>query len=97
MIDFKRAEVVARQGFDDFVTGASNVTLEELVISDDNKRYEVTFSYDVDRSSNSALGARAKTPLFELASVLGKRKEFKTFLVSAEDGVLKGFKRYKGE
>ncbi|MGF6399369.1 hypothetical protein ABH905_003035 [Pseudomonas frederiksbergensis] len=97
MINFKRAEAVARKEFDNFVTGASNITLEEIVISDDNKRYEVTFSYDVDRSPHSALGARAKTPLFELASVLAKRKEFKTFLVSAEDGALKGFKRYKGE
>ncbi|QHF02457.1 hypothetical protein N015_08555 [Pseudomonas asturiensis] len=97
MIDFKTAEHIARCGFDEFVSGASDISLEELVISDDNKTYEVTFSYDLQRTPLSVDPTRRKTPLFELATVLGKRREFKTFLVTADTGKLKGFKRYKGQ
>jgi hypothetical protein len=95
MIDFKEAEEIAAREFHQFVTEASNVTLEEIVISDDNSRYEVTFSYDVSRPPMPGVARRA-SPLQELSSILGKRREFKTFLVTS-DGKLKGFKRYKGE
>src|SRR3546814_9097946 len=76
---------------------SSNIVLEEIVISDDNSRYEVTFSYDVDRTPSSFSTTRTRSPLYELATVLGKRKEYKTFLVSSKNGALKGFKRYKGQ
>ena len=97
MIDFKMAEAAARNGFDDFIKGATNIVLEEIVISDDNSRYEVTFSYDVDRTPSSFSETRTRSPFYELAAIMGKRKEYKTFLVSSEAGALKGFKRYKGQ
>lgn len=98
MIDFKEAEETARRNFGEFVSGADNVILEEIVISDDNKTYEITFSYDVQRSTMPSVGATTKkSSLFELANVLGRRREFKTFLVASKDGKLKGFKRYKDQ
>lgn len=92
-LDFDTAVQVARSNVEKLVPKAKNVTLEEAMISSDGKLYEVTFSYDLDREENP-LGVRSDN-ISKLASLMGRRREYKVFLVDAYSKEFRGFRTYK--
>lgn len=100
MIDFDMAISVAYENVTKLVKGAKNLVLEGVLISSDNKLYEVTYSYDLERQDELGLpkGRATKTSnLMVLASLMGKRREYKVFLVDSNSGQFRGFKNYKEE
>ncbi|MBI6852288.1 hypothetical protein YA0002_05875 [Pseudomonas cichorii] len=96
MIDFDQAVSIAYANIEKLVPGAKNIVLEGAIISDDGKQYEVTYSYDLDRPNLTNPALKSDTGLYALANLLGKRKEYKIFLVDI-NGKFRGFKRYKEE
>ncbi|VVP67774.1 hypothetical protein PS910_00255 [Pseudomonas fluorescens] len=92
-LNFDAAVLVARSNIEKLVPKAKNVTLEEAMISSDGKLYEITFSYDLERE-NSASGA-AVDNIAKLASLMGRRREYKVFLVDAGNNEFRGFRAYK--
>lgn len=92
-LDFDKAVKVARSNVETLVPRAKNVTLEEAMTSSDGKLYEVTFSYDIDREDN-LLGVGVDN-ISKLASLMGRRREYKVFLVDASNYEFRGFRTYK--
>ncbi len=98
MIDFDKAISVAHENVTKLVKGAKNLVLEGVLISSDNKLYEVTYSYDLERQADFDIlkGKTTKAAnLVTLASLMGKRREYKVFLVDSKSGQFRGFKNYK--
>ncbi|WEZ86486.1 hypothetical protein P3R38_13250 [Pseudomonas sp. NyZ480] len=93
-VDFNSAVSVARENVKTLVPSAENLTLEEALISQDGKMYEVTFSYDLDRDNPLRFGI-APDNISRLASLMGRRREYKVFLVDAHTGEFRGFRKYK--
>lgn len=97
MIDFNAAIYTAYENINQLVKQAENITLEEAILNKDKTQYEITLSYDLNNAYADALNPIPKTDsLYRLATVLGKRKQYKVFLIDV-DGTFRGFKRYKGE
>lgn len=94
-LDFDKATKVARDNVEKLVPNAKNVTLEEAMISEDRKLYEVTYSYDIDREYNP-LGAGIDN-ISKLAALMGRRREYKIFLVGSDDFQFRGFRNYNKE
>lgn len=97
MIDFDNAIQVARENVEKLVSNAKNITLEGVLISSDNKLFEVTFSYDIERLPGLSMGAAStvSSNIEMLTRLVGKRREYKVFLVDAQSGQFRGFKKYK--
>ncbi|NWA25748.1 hypothetical protein HX866_12690 [Pseudomonas gingeri] len=95
MVDFDRAIAVAREQVERLVPGAKDITLEGVLISSDNKLYEVTYSYNLERIPNISRSPKGLTNIDVLANLVGKRREYKVFLVDFQSGQFRGFKRYK--
>ena len=96
MIDFSEAIATATTNAQQLLKNASNFQLEEAVLSEDNKRYEVTISYDLNgRDPLSIANPKAQVPggsLMQLAKLMSYRKEYKVFYVDRETGGFKGFR-----
>jgi len=92
-LNFDRAIKTARANVEKLVPKAKNVTLEEAMISSDGKLYEVTFSYDIDREDN--LFGVGSDNISKLASLMGRRREYKIFLVDAGNYSFRGFRNHK--
>ncbi|WP_124403439.1 hypothetical protein [Pseudomonas sp. R3-18-08] len=95
MISFNKAADVALENITSLVKGAKNPILEGAIISDDEKLYEVTYSYEIDKTPTKIAGANEASAISTLAGLLGKRREYKVFLVDAQTGKFRGFKNYK--
>lgn len=99
MIDFKKAIEIATENAKSLVPEAKNFVLEGAVLSSDDRFYEVTLSYDLQGKSplelENTAGSNTPSNLFQLASLLSRRREYKVFLVDHKDGRFKGFKNYK--
>lgn len=99
MIDFKTAIHTATENAQQLLGNATNFQLEEAVVSDDNKRYEITLSYDLTGrdplSVASSKSRDANSGLMQLARLMSYRKEFKTFYIDKTNGDFKGFRTKK--
>ncbi|MFJ2364676.1 hypothetical protein ACIPIN_13440 [Pseudomonas sp. NPDC087697] len=95
MIDFDTAIAVALENITKLVKGAKNPVLEGIIISEDEKLYEITYSYDLDRTPTKIPTAGESSAMLALAGLLGRRREYKVFLVDAHTGKFRGFKNYK--
>lgn len=96
MIDFDQAVKIAEENATKLVKNARNFVLEGALISEDNQLFEVTLSYDIERPESPlldepVLGAN----LAALAKLMGKRREYKVFMVDASNGQFRGFKNSK--
>lgn len=91
MIEFDEAISSARSNVQKLVADAKNIRLEEVLISEDEKLYEVTLSYDVS-SPKDSLPAGRNSSLFALATIMGQRREHKVFLVDSQSGKFRGFR-----
>jgi hypothetical protein len=96
MIEFQDAINIAIKNAKELLIQATNFAVEEALLSDDDKRYEVTLSYDFkgrdplsgENANNNIQGAG----ILQLAKLMSYRKEYKTFLVDKRTGSFKGFK-----
>ncbi|UFH48403.1 hypothetical protein [Pseudomonas sp. KNUC1026] len=93
MIDFKQAIQTAIEKVGELVPSAQSPVLEEAVISEDDKVYEITLSYNVD-GPPPASGA-AQAALAGLAGLLAHRREFRVFMIDKQSGDFRGFRRCK--
>lgn len=99
MIEFEQAIDIAVENVRKLVSSANSVSVEEVVLSQDEKTFEVTLSYkqigqDKLSTSDNSKGVHMGAAL---ASFMDNRKRYKTFLVDSASGRFKGFKIYKGE
>jgi len=92
-LNFDRAVKVARDNVQKLVPNANNITLEEAMTSSDGRLYEVTFSYEIDKG-DSSFGVGGDN-FSKLASLMGRRREYKIFLVDADNYSFRGFRNYK--
>lgn len=99
MIGFEKAICVATENAKSLVKAASNLELEGVILSSDNKLYEVSISYDLHGKNplelDEGAGDKVASNLLRLATLMGYRREYKVFLVDSKDGQFKGFKNYK--
>lgn len=96
MTDFNAAIATATTNAKQLLQNATNFQLEEAVLSADNKRYEVTISYDLNgRDPLSIVNPKTQAPgesLRQLARLMSYRKEYKVFYVDKATGDFKGFR-----
>lgn len=94
-MDFKKAIAVAEKNAKELVPEAYNLTLEGAITQDGN--YEITLSYYLSENNSleSATGSDSENHLAKLASLMGRRREYKVFMVDEGDFSFKGFKTSK--
>ncbi|WP_147693992.1 hypothetical protein [Vogesella mureinivorans] len=98
MIQFEQAIDVALSNAKNLLKQAYNFTLEGVIISSDEKYLEVTLSYELHGSDPLAISpekANGLSAMAQLAQIMGRRREYKVFLVDSGSGVFKGFKMYR--
>jgi len=95
MIEFEEAINVATTNAKSLVKGASDFELEGVLLSNDEKLYEVTLSYNLSGKNPLDLENNSSSGLIQLATLMGRRREYKVFLVDSSNGNFKGFKTYK--
>lgn len=92
MVDFQKAISVATVNAQALIQNASNFVLEGVLLSDDNKLYEVSLSYDIEGKDPLGGGNQGNSGLLQLAKLMRYRREYKVFLVDKNDGQFRGFK-----
>ncbi len=100
MISFENAIDSATTNAKSLIKNADNFVLEGVLLSDDNKLYEVSLSYDIKGKDlfNEAVQDKAlagNSGLLQLAAIMGYRREYRVFLVDSKSGRFKGFKNQK--
>lgn len=99
MIEFEEAVEVAKENAQNLIKSASNFVLEGVLISDDGKLYEVALSYELTGVDPLSGDSTKTTPeiggLMQLARVMSRRREYKTFLVDIRTGKFRGFSNSK--
>ncbi len=93
-MDFKQAINAAKKSITDVVTDAKNIKLEEVMISSDNKLYEVTLSYESDETEDISeiLGAKINANMKALASLMSRRRQHKVILIDSSNFSFRGFR-----
>ncbi len=94
MIDFKKAIDIANKNAQSLIGKLENVELESAILSDNNKLYEISLSYERKGGDPLSINKDNSLPsgLAQLASVMSHRRQYKTFLVDRKNGDFKGFK-----
>ena len=92
MVDFQEAISIAKKNAKELVSNASNFVLEGVLISNDNKLYEVSLSYDIEGNDPLNVSNQGNSGLSQLAKLMRYRREYKVFLVNTSDGKFRGFK-----
>ena len=94
-MNFKKAISVAEKNARDLVPNATSFNLEEAIISGED--YEITLSYYLSGKSPLELteAGDENNNIFKLATLVGKRREYKVFIVDKSNFSFKGFKSYK--
>lgn len=93
MIDFNKAIDVATTNAKVLIRNADNFVLEGVLLSDDNKLYEVSLSYDIHgKDPLSGTDQGRNSGLAHLAYLMRYRRENKVFLVDKKSGQFRGFK-----
>ncbi|GAB7537602.1 hypothetical protein AB4851_07280 [Burkholderia sp. 22PA0099] len=99
MISFEKAIQIATDNAKLLVKNARNIELEGVVLSSDNKLYEVSLSYDMQGkdplSIDDGIGGAGESNIRRLARIMSYRREYKIFLVEVKTGIFKGFKNQK--
>ena len=103
MIDFQKAIDIATTSAKSLIQNASNFVLEGVLLSEDNKLYEVSLSYDIEgkdplggTDQGNKGGLLGNTGLLQLSQLMRYRREYKVFLVDSGSGQFRGFKNQRG-
>ena len=94
-IDFQKAINIAKDELKKIQRDADNVNIEQAIISNDEKLYEITLSYEIISKDNLSSNEKLPTNLQSLSMLLGRRKIYKTFLINTSDYKFRGFKFFK--
>lgn len=92
MIDFESAIKTAKDNAQSLIQNAYNFELEGVLLSSDDKLYEVSLSYDIDKNPVSEVSSSG---LSQLAKMMSYRRGSKLFLIDSHSGAFKGFKNDK--
>ena len=99
MIDFEKAIDIAMKSATSLIENARNFSLEGVLLSDDNKLYEVSLSYDIEGKdplgADQGKGLAGNSGLLQLAKIMSHRREYKIFLVDSSSGKFRGFRNQK--
>jgi hypothetical protein len=97
-VSFQEAIKIAKDELKKIQIDAHTVNVEQAIISDDEKLYEITLSYEILLKDNlSPNDEKIPTPtnLQSLSMLLRKKRIYKTFLINMHDGKFRGFKIFK--
>ena len=97
-ISFQKAIQIAKDELKKIQRDAHTINVEQAIISDDEKLYEITLSYEIlikDNLASNDEKLSVPTNLQSLSMLLGRRKIYKTFLINMHDGKFRGFKIFK--
>lgn len=72
---------------------ADKVIVEQAFITDDNKFYEITFSYEIPPAPGD--DQHSLSGIEGLSFLLTNKRIYKTFLIDALTGEFKGFKIFR--
>ncbi len=97
MIDFDQAIEVTKGSISKLIPNAKQLTLESVLISDNDQLFEVTFSYLLEKEPTDSENNDNLNNLAALARIMGKRREHKVFLIDKATGQFKGFKTAKND
>lgn len=97
MIDFDKAIEVTQGSISKLIPNAKELTLEGVLMSDNDKVFEVTFSYLLENSPTDLRGDDNLNNLAVLARIMGRRREHKVFLIDRSSGEFRGFKTAKND
>ncbi|MCS3429878.1 hypothetical protein [Klebsiella sp. BIGb0407] len=89
-INFDDAISTAYTNAEKLLPEAKNFTLEEVLLSDDQKLFEVTLSYTIP-----GLSSASNIPNLNINPLMRRlvdRKSYRVFLVDANTGVFRGFR-----
>lgn len=96
MTSFQNAINIAIENAKNLINKETKFSVEEALLSDDNKNYEITLSYYLtgrDHLSGENINDSVRgTSILQLAKIMSYRKEYKTFIVDKKTGNFKGFK-----
>lgn len=101
MIDFDKAVTIAKDNLLKLLPDAEEIKLEGVLISEDDKIFEVTYSYlsgldleNLDKNKNSKFSKLLHNAgnFSTLAGLMRLRRDYKAFLVDAQNGSFRGFK-----
>lgn len=96
MISFEKAIETAQKKLKELQPDADFIELEQALINENAKQYEVTFSYVVQHKDKLEVVKEASNSgLARLSNLLRQRKVYKTFLITMKEGDFRGFKIYQ--
>lgn len=93
--DFNKAIEVAFKNASELLPDAKDFTLEEILISENGKNYEVTLSYVLPgiRFGMSDTEVRSQLDINPLMRrMMGEKKSYRTFLVDTKTLLFRGFR-----
>ncbi|MCT7519032.1 hypothetical protein [Aliarcobacter cryaerophilus] len=95
-IDFQKAIDVAKEELKKIQIDATNINIEQAIISDNEKFYEITLSYEISLKDNlTSNEEKLPTNLQSLSMLLRKKRIYKTFLINTSNYKFRGFKIFK--
>lgn len=93
--DFNLAIQVAMKNAKELLPEAKDFTLEEILISEDRKNYEVTLSY-ITPSAHLGINAKEMSSQLKINPLMRRlmreQKSYRTFLVDSKTLVFRGFR-----
>ena len=96
MKNFDEAIQLVKTKLEELQSDATSIKVGQALIGDDNKRYEITFSYAIKQDDNLQLEQQEPySNMAKLSSLLRQRKVYQTCLVHAKAGAFRGFKIYQ--
>ncbi|EED5477973.1 hypothetical protein UJ39_17100 [Salmonella enterica subsp. enterica serovar Tennessee] len=91
-VNFAKAIQVVKDNVSSLLPDATDFTLEEALLSDDELRYEITFSFMTPGTYTDSKYGLGSNPLM---NHLLAKKDYRTFLVDRDTYQFRGFRMIK--
>lgn len=93
MIDFEKAIQVVKENIEKFLPKVTELQLESIINSPDNKLFEITYSYFDKKNKDDVDATESNIPnVAAMARIMRMRRHYKVFFVDAVSGEFRGFK-----
>ena len=97
-IGFEQAINIAKDELEKIQSDAADISVEQAVITDDDKLYEITLAYLIRNKDSSDITESTHkelpTAMQQLSLILQRKRVYKTFIVNATNGQFRGFKKF---
>jgi hypothetical protein len=99
MIDVKKAVAIASISFKDLLSAASDITLEEVELSEDDRFWYITLSALIPAEVQPSSVLQSQMNISPIAELFrpGSHRVYKIFTIDAETGSVKSMKIRKAE